>query len=219
MSAARLIFLGAPGTGKGTQARRMSERFGLAPLSSGDALRREVQDDSPLGRRVARTMERGELVSDDVITQVMLAAIQGLPAGKGFILDGYPRTVPQADALNAGLARVGAKLDAVVDFAIADDLVLARIAQRSICSGCGASYNDEFVPPRTAGRCDNCGKALTRRPDDRAEVVATRLEAYRRQTAPLIEYYEARGLLLRVDAGASPDAVEAQVVSAIEAIG
>jgi adenylate kinase len=219
MSGKRLIFLGPPGSGKGTQAARMSDRFGLKPMSSGDTLRIEIREDSNVGRKAAEYVRAGTLVPDEVITGVMLAAIGKLPSGAGFILDGFPRTVPQADALHAGLERAGMTIDAAIDFQIGDGPIVERIVSRRVCSNCGATYNMRFFPPRAEGRCDKCGGEVIQRVDDREDVVRTRLETYRSQTAPLIEFYSQRGLLRTVDASQEAQTVEAQVAGMIEALG
>jgi adenylate kinase len=219
MPARRMIFLGPPGSGKGTQAVRLAERCGLVQLSSGDALRRERKDNSEIGRKAAHYMDTGGLVPDDVITGVMLAAITRLPTGTGFILDGFPRTVPQAEALDTGLEERHLKLDAIIDFRLDDDEIVRRIVERRVCQGCQATYNLSFLPPKAAGVCDKCGGQLIQRPDDRREVVVTRLETYRAQTAPLVEYYSRRGLLSAVDSSAGADSVQAQVTRIVEAAG
>jgi adenylate kinase len=219
MSGKRLIFLGPPGSGKGTQATRMSDRFGLKPMSSGDTLRIEIREDSNVGRKAAEYVRAGTLVPDDVITGVMLAAIGKLPSGAGFVLDGFPRTVPQAEALDAGLERAGMTIDAAIDFQIDDGPIVERIVSRRVCSNCGATYNMRFFPPRAEGHCDKCGGEVIQRVDDREDVVRTRLETYRSQTAPLIEFYSQRGLLRTVDASQEAQTVEAQVAGMIEALG
>lgn len=217
MPARQFIFLGPPGSGKGTQAGRLAECYGLVQLSSGDALRRERAEGSEIGRKAASFMDAGTLVPDDVITGVMLAAIDKLPSGKGFILDGFPRTVPQAQALDAGLDERALALNAVIDFKLDDAEIVRRIVERRVCEQCQATYNLSFLPPRVAGRCDKCGGKLIQRPDDREEVVRTRLETYRAQTAPLIEYYGRRGLLHSVDSAVGADKVQAEVARLIEA--
>ncbi len=212
MVSRRLVFLGPPGAGKGTQASRLSQRLGLAALASGDTLREEIRKGSQVGRQAEKYVSAGKLVPDDVITGVMLAAIREIGPGRGFILDGFPRTVPQAEALEAGLAADGHRLDAVVDFHVADETIVERIARRRICSQCGRLYNVRFFPPPEDGRCRTCGGQVIQRVDDREDVVVTRLATYRRETEPLIEFYRDRGLLVSVDAGAPPDEVEAAVV-------
>ncbi len=214
----RLIFLGPPGTGKGTQATRMSERFGLAAMSSGDTLRSEIKQGTEVGQKAAQYVRAGTLVPDDVITGVMLAAINKLPPNKGFILDGFPRTVAQAEALAAGLGRADGRIDAAIDFQMDDRLIVERIVSRRVCSQCAATYNLRFLPPQVEGVCDKCGGEVVQRVDDREDVIKTRLETYRSQTAPLIEFYSQRGLLRTVDASLEAQAVERQVVRVIEAL-
>lgn len=217
--ALRLVFLGPPGTGKGTQAMRMEKRFGLKALSSGDTLRAEMAAGSEIGRKAEEYIKSGALVPDQVVTGVMLAVIGRLPAEAGFILDGFPRTVPQAEALDAGLAELEAAVDAVLYFQMEDRLIVERIASRRICSQDGKVYNLLFRPPRTAGRCDACGAELVQRDDDREDVVATRLDTYRRETAPLVAHYEARGLLMTIDASAPIDVVSETITTAIKGLG
>jgi adenylate kinase len=149
----------------------------------------------------------------------MLSAITKLPPDTGFILDGFPRTVPQAEALEAGLSAAGVAIDAAIDFQIDDALIVERIVSRRVCGNCGATYNTRFLPPRVEGVCDKCGGEVTQRVDDREDVIRTRLETYRSQTAPLIEFYSQRGLLRRVDASQEVQAVAAQVLGLLEAVG
>lgn len=219
MGALRLIFLGPPGSGKGTQAQRLAVRLDVVQLSSGDVLRRERAEGTPIGKKAAQYMDAGTLVPDDVITGVMLAGIDKLPAGRGFILDGFPRTVPQAEALTAGLAERRLGLTAVIDFKLDDDEIIRRVSGRRVCVGCGATYNTSFLPPKVADVCDNCGQSLIQRKDDRQDVVMTRLATYRAQTAPLIEYYARGGLLHAVDSARGADAVEAEVLRIVGAAG
>lgn len=219
MPLSNLIFLGPPGSGKGTQAARLAEKQGFIQLSSGDALRRERKEGSPIGKKAAQYMDAGTLVPDEVITGVMLAAVDKLPAGTGFILDGFPRTVPQAEALDDGLAERNLRISAVIDFKLDDAEIVRRIVERRVCQGCAATYNLSFLPPKVAGTCDKCGGELIQRPDDREEVVVTRLETYRAQTAPLIEYYGQRGVISTVDSSSGATAVEAAVVQIVEAAG
>ncbi|MBU0637516.1 MAG: adenylate kinase [Planctomycetes bacterium] len=216
MAASRLIFLGPPGTGKGTQAQRLAQRFGLAALSSGDVLRKEIRAGSEIGRQAAEFVQAGTLVPDDVITGVMLAAVDKLTPGTGFILDGFPRTVPQAEELGKGLVARQLEVQVVVDFQLDDQEIIKRIVSRRVCNKCGATYNTLFLPPRTADVCDKCGGELIQRVDDREDVIATRLETYRAQTAPLVDYYTQRGLLCSVDASAEAETVEADVVRIVE---
>lgn len=215
----RLIFLGPPGTGKGTQASRMAERFGLVAMSSGDTLRNEIKEGSDVGQKASQYVQAGTLVPDDVITSVMLSAVKRLLPDTGFILDGFPRTVPQAEALASGLEQAGMRIDVAIDFQMDDGQIVERIVSRRICGSCGATYNIKFLPPQVEGVCDKCGGQVVQRVDDREEVVKTRLETYCSQTAPLVDFYSRRGLLRTVDASREAQVVEQQVVGIIEALG
>lgn len=212
----RFIFMGPPGSGKGTQAGRMSASYQLLPMSSGDALRNEIKAGSEVGKQAQQYVQAGTLVPDEIITGVMLSAIAKISREQGFILDGFPRTVPQAESLARGLAEMQYNLNAVIDFQIPDELIIDRIVSRRVCGNCGATYNVRFFPPRESGVCDKCGGPVKQRVDDTEEVVKTRLETYRAQTAPLIRYYQQRGLLRTVDASLEAETVEKQVVEIIE---
>jgi adenylate kinase len=219
MAATRLIFLGPPGSGKGTQAERLAARAGIVQLSSGDALRRERAAGSPIGRKAAQYMDAGTLVPDEVVTGVMLAGIDRLPPGTGFTLDGFPRTLAQAEALEAGLKERKIAIQAVIDFRLDDAEIIRRLAGRRVCTRCQSTYNVSFLPPKVDGKCDKCGSELFQRRDDRPEVIATRLETYRVQTAPLIAYYQRRGGLHAVDSSRGADAVAAEIDRIAKAAG
>ena len=207
-----LILLGPPGAGKGTQAKRLQETHGLVQLATGDMLRAAVASGSELGQRVKAIMEAGRLVPDAIMIEMLAARFYEPDSVGGFILDGFPRTVPQAEALDAMLAERGCKLDRVILMEVDEAELVARLVGRFTCPECGASYHERFNRPRVEGKCDNCGStALVHRADDRPEAVATRFEAYRNQTAPILPYYRARGILRSVDGMASIDEVTRQI--------
>lgn len=207
-----LILLGPPGAGKGTQAKRLEEKHGLVQLATGDMLRAAVASGSDLGRRVKEIMESGALVPDEIVIQVIEERMAAPDAARGVILDGFPRTVPQAEALDRMLEARGRRLDRVIMMEVDEAELIRRLSGRFTCPKCGASYHDNFNRPRVEGECDICGPTeFVRRADDRPEAVQTRLEAYRNQTAPILPYYSARGILRTVDGMADIDDVTRQI--------
>lgn len=196
----RLILLGPPGAGKGTQAQWLKEAYGIPQLSTGEMLREAVAAGTEVGREAKAIMEAGQLVSDEVINRIVAERIDQPDCAQGFILDGYPRTINQAEALDAMLAERGLKLDAVIELTVDQDALVERISGRFSCATCGAGYHDKFKPTRAPGVCDVCGSTeFVRRKDDNAETVRSRLQAYEAQTAPLLPFYRARGLVRQVD--------------------
>jgi adenylate kinase len=207
-----LILLGPPGAGKGTQAKRLEQAHGLVQLATGDMLRAAVASGDTLGMRVKAIMESGALVPDDIIVEMLAQRIAEPDCINGFILDGFPRTVPQAEALDRMLAEKGRALDHVILMEVDEPALIARIAGRFSCRTCGASYHETFNRPRVEGVCDVCGGSdFVRRADDRPEAVATRLAAYRNQTAPLLPYYRERRILRTVNGMADIDEVTRQI--------
>ena len=207
-SAPVLILLGPPGAGKGTQARRLEERFGLIQLSTGDLLRAAVAAGTPAGQAAKAVMERGDLVSDDIVIAILRDRLAEPDTGQGVILDGFPRTAVQAEALDGLLAEAGRRVSGVIALEVDDAAMVDRISGRYTCAACGEGWHDRYKLPAVVGVCDACGgTAFKRRADDKAETVAARLAAYHADTAPLIDYYRARGVLRGVPAMGEIDAV------------
>lgn len=214
--ARRIVLLGPPGGGKGTQAKRLEEKHGWPQLSTGDILRRAIADGTPLGQRVKATIDAGKLVSDDEIMGVISERLDRPDCANGFILDGVPRTVGQAEALEALLEGKGTPLDAVVELRVPDERLLERLTGRFFCAHCGANYHDTFHRPEVQGKCDYCGHTeFTRRADDNPDTVKGRLAAYHDQTEPLKPFYEGRDLLRVVDGTQEMDAVTEDMERAI----
>ncbi len=211
-----IILLGPPGAGKGTQAHRLVSERGMVQLSTGDMLRAARTSGTEMGKQVAAVMDRGELVTDEIVIGLIAEQLDDHPGGAGFIFDGFPRTLAQADALGTLLESKGQTLDAVVEMRVDDDALVARITGRYTCDGCGSVYHDELRKPKVDGVCDECGGTeFKRRADDNEESLRTRLLAYYRDTSPLIGYYYAKGLLKRVDGIGEIDEVADRIRAAL----
>ena len=204
----RLVFLGAPGVGKGTQAEMVAAKLAIPKISTGDLLRTGVAQKTPLGLEAQQYMTRGELVPDNVVIGLVAEKISSPECEKGFILDGFPRTILQADALSGILQEQEATLDRVIYFLIPREEVVRRLSGRRSCSACSAVYHVDYVPPKQEGRCDECGAALVQRSDDKRETVESRLVVYEEQTAPLIDYYQEKHVLAELDGTGSVEEVQ-----------
>ena len=210
-----IILLGPPGAGKGTQAQRLVDRRGMRQLSTGDMLRAAVKAATPVGLQAKAVMERGELVSDEIVSALIGEELDAMGPETGAIFDGYPRTAAQAAALDDILSQRGRSLDHVIELEVDEDALVERITGRFTCANCGKGYHDKFELPKVAGTCDKCGSTeFKRRPDDNEETVRTRMAEYRAKTAPILPIYEARGIVSRVDGMADMD----QVTAAIEQV-
>jgi len=195
-----LVLLGPPGGGKGTQAKRLQDKYGLVQLSTGDMLRAAVASGSDVGKKAKAVMDAGQLVSDEIVIAIIDERLDQPDVVKGAIFDGFPRTVAQAEALDAMMAHKGKKLDLAIEIRVPDAYIVERITGRYTCGKCGAGYHDKFQQPKAAGTCDSCGGTeFVRRPDDNVDTVTKRLEAYHAQTAPLLPYYDKKGALKVVD--------------------
>lgn len=191
----RIILLGPPGAGKGTQAAMLVKEFTVPHISTGDIFRAAIKEGTELGRKAKEYMDQGQLVPDEIVIGIVKERLAQTDCEKGFILDGFPRTVPQADALQEALKSLGMELNAVVNLAVSEDDLVTRLSGRRVCKNCGATYHLQFSPAKSAGVCDTCGGELYQRDDDKEETIRKRLEVYNNQTAPLIDYYQGTGLL------------------------
>lgn len=212
----RVIFLGAPGAGKGTQARRLAADSGVPQVATGDMLREAVAAGSPLGREAKRFMDQGALVPDEVVIGLVDERLSQPDARAGYVLDGFPRTAAQAEALDVLLRRLGQDLDRVVFFDVSRDELLRRLTGRRVCRKCGTAFHLVSAPPKVADQCDQCGGELYQRDDDAEATVGRRLDVYQTQTAPLLDYYAKRGLLARVAGEGPVDRVAAAIQKAVK---
>jgi adenylate kinase len=213
-----VVFLGPPGAGKGTQCKQLVDRYSLVHLSSGDILRRERKEGTELGQKAQAYMDRGGLVPDDLIVAMMMTEM-GRARSKGFVLDGFPRTLGQARELDKALKKTGRQVDVVLDLMVDDGRLELRVTGRRSCGQCGAAYHTSFNPPARAGRCDKCGGDLVQRPDDTPDVVRNRIQTYHDQTAPLVAYYEQNGTVRHIDGNVDIDQVTAALFRVMDGVG
>ena len=205
-----IVLFGPPGAGKGTQAQKLSQKYGIPQISTGDILRANVKEGTALGLEAKKYMDAGALVPDNVLIGIIKNRLLEADCKNGFLLDGYPRTIPQADALSGILDEIKKPIDVVINIVVPNSLLVERLAGRWMCS-CGASHHEVFNPPKVAGTCDACGAKLFQRPDDTSEAVSNRLDVYQKQTAPLVDYYKAKGLLKDIDGTKDIDVVFAEI--------
>lgn len=209
----KIIMLGAPGAGKGTQAKMIADKYGVPHISTGDIFRANIKNGTELGMEAKKYMDQGLLVPDELTVKILLDRVAKDDCEKGYVLDGFPRTIPQAEVLEEALDNIGDKIDFAIDVDVPDENIVRRMSGRRACSSCGATYHIEHVPPKTEGICDRCGKELVLRDDDKAETVKNRLNVYHEQTQPLIEFYEKKGVLKSVDGTVDMQDVFAAIVS------
>jgi len=195
----KIIMLGAPGAGKGTQAKMIAEKFGIPHISTGDIFRANIKNGTELGKKAKEFMDKGQLVPDELTVEILLDRVANDDCKNGYVLDGFPRTIPQADVLDKELTKLGDKVDFAINVDVPDENIVRRMSGRRACLKCGATYHIEHIPPKTEGICDKCGSELVQRDDDKPETVQNRLSVYHEQTQPLIEYYDKKNILKSVD--------------------
>ena len=213
----KIIMLGAPGAGKGTQAKKIAEKYGIVHVSTGDIFRANLKGGTELGMKAKSYMDQGKLVPDDVTIAMLLDRIGEPDCANGYVLDGFPRTIPQAESLTEMLDKLGEKIDYVIDVDVPDEAIIDRMSGRRACVSCGATYHTVHNAPKTEGVCDACGGKLVLREDDKPETVKRRLSVYHEQTQPLIEYYQKAGILASVDGTQDLNKVFEDIVSVLEA--
>lgn len=211
----RTILLGPPGAGKGTQAAKIVEKYGIPHISTGDIFRENIKKGTELGKKAQEYMNRGELVPDDLVIEIATTRLLEDDCKNGFLLDGFPRTVYQAERLDEFLAARGSKIDKVLDIAVEKEELITRLTGRRVCKSCGASFHVVNIPPKKEGVCDYCGGELIQRADDNLETVTNRIDVYEAQTMPLIDYYEKAGNLVHIDGSTGLESVFADIVSAL----
>lgn len=195
----KIIMLGAPGAGKGTQAKRIAEKYTIPHISTGDIFRANIKEGTELGKKAKTYMDQGLLVPDELVVDLVVDRVQQSDCSNGYVLDGFPRTIPQAESLDAALAKLNDKVDYAINVEVPDENIIKRMSGRRACVACGGTYHIEHIPPKVEGICDTCGKELVLRDDDKPETVKKRLDVYHEQTQPLIDYYNGKNILKEVD--------------------
>lgn len=212
----KIIMLGAPGAGKGTQAKRIAEKFGVPHISTGDIFRANIKNGTDLGKEAKKYMDEGQLVPDELTVRILLDRVKDKDCEKGYVLDGFPRTIPQAEVLDSELKKLGEKVDYAIDVDVPDENIIHRMSGRRACLKCGATYHLEYLKPAKEGICDKCGSELVLRDDDKPETVKKRLTVYHEQTQPLIDYYKKAEVLHSVDGTKEPDQVFEAIVEILK---
>ena len=212
----KIIMLGAPGAGKGTQAKLIGEKYGIPHISTGDIFRANIKNGTALGMEAKSYMDQGLLVPDELTVKILLDRVAQEDCAGGYVLDGFPRTIPQAEVLDKALAELNDKIDHAIDVDVPDENIIKRMSGRRACVGCGATYHIEFIKPKTEGICDDCGQELVLRDDDRPETVGKRLDVYHKQTQPLIDFYNKKGILKTVDGTREMDEVFDAIVEILK---
>ncbi len=213
----KIIMLGAPGAGKGTQAQMIADKFNIPHISTGDIFRANIKNGTELGKKAKEFMDKGLLVPDELTVQLLLDRVANDDCKNGYVLDGFPRTIPQADVLDAELTKLGDKVDFAVNVDVPDENIVRRMSGRRACLKCGATYHIEHIPPKTEGICDKCGSELVQREDDKPETVQNRLSVYHEQTQPLIDYYDKKNILKTVDGTKDMQEVFNEIVNILNA--
>lgn len=209
----KIIMLGAPGAGKGTQAKMIASKYGVPHISTGDIFRANIKNGTELGQKAKAFMDKGELVPDELVVDLIMDRFKADDCVKGYVLDGFPRTIPQAEALDKALAANGEKVDFAINVDVPDENIVNRMSGRRACVNCGATYHVEFNAPKVEGKCDHCGADLILRDDDKPETVLNRLDVYHKQTQPLIDYYDKAGIVKNIDGTQDMDKVFADITA------
>ncbi|MBP5732441.1 MAG: adenylate kinase [Lachnospiraceae bacterium] len=209
----KIIMLGAPGAGKGTQAKMIAEKFQIPHVSTGDIFRANIKNGTELGKEAKKYMDQGQLVPDELTVKTLLDRVAQADCANGYVLDGFPRTIPQAEVLDEALSKLGEKIDFAINVDVPDENIVRRMSGRRACLSCGATYHIEHIPPKKEGICDVCGQPLVLRDDDKPETVLNRLKVYHDQTQPLIDFYSKKGVLQSVDGTVDQKAVFAAIVA------